>query len=253
MKLWQIGYLLRDRRRLLHRIYEELWRVGYFLRTGYYSAGERVIPAFPDGNFQAHLKVYRFLHQFAVGKDVLDVGCGTGYGTAYLAETAKSIVGIDYSASALKWARTHYPGVDFRLMDAVRPQFPDNSFDLIVSNENFEHLPNQATHAGELARLLRPGGLCFIATPNPEIFPGDHNRYHVKENTLTELRGLFTPHFVDVAILESTSEPFTAEGKEMKAARLLRNEVGLRMPPFDCDRTWLDNTVSFFCFLRQPK
>jgi len=42
MKPWQISYLLDDRRRLLRRIHEELWRVSYSLRTGYYSAGERV-------------------------------------------------------------------------------------------------------------------------------------------------------------------------------------------------------------------
>jgi len=251
-KLWQISYLLSDRRRLLSRVHAELWRIGYFLRTGYYSAGERVIPAFPDANFQAHLKVYQFMRQFAVGKDVLDVGCGTGYGTAHLAEVAKSIVGIDYSASALKWARKHYPKVDFRQMDAVHPELPSRSFDLIVSNENFEHLPDQKTHTQELARLLRPNGMCFIATPNPEIFPGNHNRYHFKENTLAELRELFAPCFADIAILENTMEPFTAEGREMKAARVARGETGLKSLPFACDETDLDNAASFFCFLRTP-
>jgi 2-polyprenyl-3-methyl-5-hydroxy-6-metoxy-1,4-benzoquinol methylase len=193
------------------------------------------------------------MRQFAAGKDVLDVGCGTGYGTAHLADVAKSIIGIDYSASAIKWARKHYPTVDFLQMDAVRPQLPDKSFDLIVSNENFEHLPDQKKHTQELARLLRPDGLCFVATPNPEIFPGNHNRYHFKENTFSELTELFASCFADVSILENTMEPFTAEGKEMKAARLSRQEIGLASLPFSCDQTWLDNAASFFCFMRSPQ
>ena len=69
----------------------------YFLRTGYKVDGERVIPDFPDENFRNHLMVYQFAAQFTAGKDVLDVGCGTGYGTALLAKEARSAVGVPTS------------------------------------------------------------------------------------------------------------------------------------------------------------
>src|SRR5260370_13256284 len=96
---------------LAHKMRNEALRISYFLRTGYYSRGERVNPDFPDANFQNHFKVYRFLPQYAVEKDVIDIGCGTGYGTAHLAKVARSIVGIDISESPLPWARNRYPSV----------------------------------------------------------------------------------------------------------------------------------------------
>src|SRR5580704_9565557 len=96
----------------------------YFMKTGYPHSAERVLPDFPDENFQNHLKVYKFGKQFAAGKDVLDVGCGTGYGTALLGEVAGSIVGVDISEPALIWARKRYPGVDYRQMDVHKLEFP---------------------------------------------------------------------------------------------------------------------------------
>jgi 2-polyprenyl-3-methyl-5-hydroxy-6-metoxy-1,4-benzoquinol methylase len=228
----------------------ELWRIGYFLRTGYYSRGERVIPDFPDENFQNHFKVYKFVRSFAAGRDVLDVGCGTGYGTAHLAEVARSVVGIDISRQAIRWARKHYLNVDFREMDAQNITLPDRSLDLIVSTENLEHLPDQRAHCKELARLLRPDGLCFVASPNPEMFVGQRNPYHTKENSYGELMALFSGLFKDVKILDNMNEPSTEAGQAMKRERLARGETLAKIEGLD--ETWLHNTHSFFCFLRQP-
>jgi ubiquinone/menaquinone biosynthesis C-methylase UbiE len=230
----------------------ESLRVVCFLRTGYYARGERVNPDVPDANFQNHLKVYRFMRQFAAQADVLDVGCGTGYGTAHLAEVAKSAVGIDISEAAVKWAAKRYPRVPFIRMDAQRLEFPDRSFDLIVSTENFEHLPDQAAHARELARILRPDGLCFVATPNPEMFVGHHNPYHTKENSFAELLALFQPCFRKLTIVENTDEPDTPQGKAMREKRREAGKVG-EVSFRDADTTWLHNTHSFFCFWEQPQ
>jgi ubiquinone/menaquinone biosynthesis C-methylase UbiE len=236
---------------LAHKMKSEAMRISYFLRTGYYSRGERVNPDFPDANFQNHFKVYRFLQQYAVGKDVIDVGCGTGYGTAHLAEVAKSVVGIDISKSALKWARKHYPGVRFARMDAQHLRFPDRFFDLVVSTENFEHLPDQRGHVRELARVLRPDGLCFVATPNPEMFTDSQNRYHTKENSFDELMELFHEDFQEMAILENTEEPRTKEGLAMRERRRQQGSIGIRSLA-GIDTTWLNNTHSFFCFGQRP-
>jgi ubiquinone/menaquinone biosynthesis C-methylase UbiE len=67
------------------------------------------------------------MRQFAEGADVLDVGCGTGYGTACLAERAKSIVGVDISKPALRWARKHYPNVKYIEMNVQHLEFSDAS------------------------------------------------------------------------------------------------------------------------------
>jgi len=237
---------------LMNKIRNESLRISYFLRTGYYSRGERVIPDFPDSNFQNHFKVYRFVQQFAVHKDVIDVGCGTGYGTAHLAEVAKSVVGIDISKSAIRWARNRYPASQFVCMDAQHLNFPDRSFDLIVSTENFEHLHDQKGHLEQLARILRPDGLCFVATPNPEMFSDFHNRYHTKENSFDELMELFRSHFQKITILENIEEPHTKEGQAMLNGRRQGGCMGISKPE-NIDITWLHNTHSFFCFCQEPR
>jgi ubiquinone/menaquinone biosynthesis C-methylase UbiE len=230
----------------------KLKKLLYFAKTGYLATPERVIPDFPDENFQNHLKVYKFAQQFAVGKDVLDNGCGTGYGTAHLAEVAKSAVGIDISEKALSWARKRYPHVKYLQMDAHNLELPDKSFDFVISTENFEHLSDQKRHASELARVIRPDGLVLLASPNPEVTIGEYNRFHTKENSYEELLELFSPLFNKVTILENLLEPPTQLGKEKREERWKRGFKGGLLPA-EVDRTWQHNTHSFFCFLREPK
>ncbi len=225
----------------------------YFLRTGYFHTGERVHPDFPDENFQNHLKVYQFVQQFAVGKDALDVGCGSGYGTALLATVTRSIVGIDISPTALKWARKRYKDVHYLQMDVHKLEFPDASFDFIVSSENFEHLADQKAHAAELARVLRPDGLCIVFSPNPEMMLAYRkNPFHTKENSFDELLELFSRNFFDVTVIENSLSPTTAEGMKLREERWSRNSKGGALPS-DVDTTWLSNTHSFACFLRRPR
>ena len=215
----------------------------YFARTGYWHNGERVNPDFPGENFINHRKVYLFFSQLVPNKIVLDVGCGTGYGTAILAERAAQIIGIDNSNSAISFAKRRYPKVDFRQMNAQQLRFPDAFFDLIFSSENFEHLPDQASHLRELRRVLKSDGLCFIATPNPEAFAGNKpNPWHTKENTYQELAGLFRPVFKDFVIVENSLSG--------KLDRGLTARDSLVVFGHNLDTTYLSNTHSFFCFLR---
>jgi SAM-dependent methyltransferase len=136
-------------------------------------------------------------------------------------------------------------------MDVQNLQFPDSSFDLIVSSENFEHLPDQKAHVAELARVLRHGGLCIVASPNPEMTIGVHNRFHTKENTYAELLDLFSKYFGEVSIIENSLEPPTSTGRDQRTERWLKGQKGSMVPP-GVDTTWLHNTHSFFCFLLQP-
>jgi ubiquinone/menaquinone biosynthesis C-methylase UbiE len=231
-------------------------KASYFLRTGYWQTRERVNPDFPDDNFQNHFKVYRFISQWAGGGDVLDVGCGTGYGTAYLAKTANSVIGIDLSRAAIRLATQRYPAHLFRVMDAQQLSFPNESFDLIVSTENFEHLADQAHHLRELRRVLRPNGLGFIATPNPEMFVGIRNPYHTKENSFAELTALFAPIFREHLIVENSLEPATDEGARQQTKRWENGQKGISSDQLysvfakTIDRRFLSNTHSFFCFVR---
>lgn len=215
----------------------------YFARTGYWHNGERVNPDFQDANFINHLKAYQFISQCVKDRVVLDVGCGTGYGTAILAEYANQVAGIDRSAAAIRFAKRRYPGVDFSKMDAQDLRFPDASFDFVFSSENLEHLPDQAAHLVELRRVLRAGGTCFIASPNPEAFVGERrNPWHTKENTYDELVRLFQPVFKEFVILENSLTPKQRRGVIAHDPLLV---FGQRL-----ETTYLSNTHSFFCFLR---
>ena len=229
--------------KLVRRARALLQRSVYFARTGYWHHGERVNPDFEDENFINHRKVYLFISQLVSGKEVLDVGCGTGYGSAIFAERAKHVTGIDLSEAAVGFAKKHYRKPDFLVMNAQDLKFPDRSFDFVFSSENFEHLPDQAAHLVELRRVLKKGEICFIATPNPEAFVGQKpNPWHTKENTYNELVNLFRPVFDEFVILENSltanlsrglvaSEPLTIFGQKLNTAHL-------------------SNTHSFFCFLR---
>jgi SAM-dependent methyltransferase len=97
---------------------------------------------------------------------VLDVGCGAGNSYApVVAARADSYVGVDVSSKAVELARA--AGLDARVIDdAASLPFEDDSFDLAVCVEVFEHLFAPDRAAGEIRRLLRPGGKLVVSTPN---------------------------------------------------------------------------------------
>jgi SAM-dependent methyltransferase len=221
-------------------------KVIYFLKYGYWHTGERVNPDFPDTNFKNHFKVYEFLSQFVQGKRVLDVGCGTGYGSAYLSKYASSVTGIDISIPAVRLATRKNPEINYIVMDAHKLTFPDNHFDFIISTENFEHLSDQRQHLRELRRVLADGGICFIATPNPEQFLDlPSNPFHTKENTYAELCVLLEASFKDLFILENQL-PHNLE----RPHGHLPEEDPLIIFGKTVDKTYLSNTHSFFSFCR---
>ena len=126
--------------------------------SGMYDHTERVCPAFPDENFENHLKVYRFAAQFVAGATALDVGCGTGYGCGHLLEKgARAVAGIDYSEEAIQYSGRKYanPRLDFRVVDAHNLSFEDRVFDMVVSTENLEHLRDAERNVAEIECCAR--------------------------------------------------------------------------------------------------
>ncbi len=237
-------------------------RFSSLIRTGYLHTSERVCPEFRDEIFENHLKVYKFLVQLVENKDILEVGCGTGYGTFLLAERAISVSAIDYSSQAIRYAYRNYhaENISYSVMKAEKLQFASDSFDVALSSEVFEHLRDQRGHLREVSRVLRPNGLCFIATPNPEISQGQ-NKFHTKENSLPEMACLLSEFFADVQIIETLLDPPTEQKQKDKQSRIAlgyrgldpRSELdlfGIRI-----DKTFLHNTHSFFCFAKgkRPK
>jgi SAM-dependent methyltransferase len=129
--------------------------------------GERVIPGHVEPDLWAeHIARYAFASRFAAGKRVLDLGCGTGYGTAELAKYATEAVGVDISPEAIDYATEHYRNARFVLGSAADAHFEDESFDLVTSFELIEHLSEPRSLIEQAKKVLHPGGLFIVSTPN---------------------------------------------------------------------------------------
>lgn len=166
--------------------------------------GERVVPGVPglEELLQTHLARYA-LAACLGGRRVLDVGCGTGYGTDYLAAAypRAMVVGVDVSEKALRFARSRYcrPNLVYLFGDGRQMPFADGNFDLIVCFEVIEHIREGEAVLSEIRRLLAPEGVLLISTPNRSIYSSGSetpwNPYHVREYTLEEWRVLLEQYF----------------------------------------------------------
>jgi SAM-dependent methyltransferase len=154
-----------------------------------------------------HLRAYDEAVRHAAGRDVLDVGCNTGYGTLRFAPVARRVVGVDVSPRAIEAAGLRAPDgrPEFVLTSGFALPFADASFDLVTSFQVLEHVPDATAFLGELARVTRPGGMVILATPNAatRLYPGmaPWNRFHVHEYRADELEGLLRGVFATVTVL----------------------------------------------------
>ena len=153
-----------------------------------------------------HYHRYCLARDLVVGRDVLDVAAGEGYGSALLAGVARSVVGVEIDADSVRHAQAAYakPNLRFLQGDAAKMPLADACVDAVVSFETLEHLQDQETFLNEIRRVLRPGGLLLISTPDRDVYsaPGQPpNPYHVLELTAPEFGQLLGRHFADHRIL----------------------------------------------------
>jgi SAM-dependent methyltransferase len=186
---------------------------------------ERLVPdEAVAASLQEHLARYRFARERARGR-ILDVACGTGYGTALL-----GAVGVDSSLRALRYA-VRYPA-PYVAADALRLPF-GRVFDTVVSFETVEHVTDAGRFVAECARVLRPGGTLIVSTPNREVWsprsPRPLQRFHVREFNRREFLDLLKP--LDVQLfgqhLLSRGEASLWVGKEL-AKRVARAFLPIR-------------------------
>ena len=159
-----------------------------------------------------HLPRYVFAKTMAEGARVLDFGCGTGYGTAILAESAQSVLGVDIDTSALQWASENHlsPKLKFEQRSDLGEGLPKESFDIITCFEVIEHVdgPTQMDLVRSLSRLLAPNGKLIISTPNPEVTANyGENPYHLREMTQEQFEELLSPDFKYVRIFQQWVRP----------------------------------------------
>lgn len=200
------------------------------------ATGERVVPEDYLRSRDAyliyamHLATYDHAAPWVEGKDVLDFGCGTGYGAARLAARGASIRGVDVSEEAIAHARATYarPGLSFERIARIEERplpFADASFDVVLSFQVIEHVPDADAYLREVRRVLRPGGRFILATPDrrTRLFPFQRpwNRFHLVEYSAPELARLLATRFDGVEILTMSADEAIL-GSELRRTHRLR-------------------------------
>ena len=190
---------------------------------------------------------YLYARELARGQEVLDAGCGEGFGTVRLAETARHVVGIDYAHVAVAAARAVYqrPNLEFRQLDVQDLPRLGLCFDLITNFQVIEHLPDPASFLEGVRAALKPDGVLMLTTPN-RLASVSENPVHLREYTAEELRELLRPLFSRVRILGVLgSEKVRAFDRE-RARQVQRI---LRLDPLGI-RHLLPTAVVYFAFAR---
>lgn len=151
---------------------------------------------------------YAALYDFAAAQiehlRVLDAGCGLGFGSRILAQTARAVTAIDVDEAALQYARQHYqhPNLQFLHSDACRSDFADGTFDAIVCVEVIEHLPAalMTVLMQEWTRLLAPQGFIILSTPNRSVYDRiSRTPDHINEMTVDAFFSMLKRVFREVS------------------------------------------------------
>lgn len=163
---------------------------------------ERISFIQKDPWFQEHIARYHKLSEYKLGFHVLDIACGSGYGTKYISELGCRTIGMDQSSSTVEANKKTFKensNLTFQVGNAEQIALPHNSFSSVISFETIEHLANPEDFLSEVRRVLKPSGLFFISTPNALVtkpFEGiPLNPYHVKEYTPQELQEILSKYF----------------------------------------------------------
>jgi GT2 family glycosyltransferase/SAM-dependent methyltransferase len=168
--------------------------------------GERCVPWAPDIQVvYEHFHRYLWASGLVEGRRVLDLASGEGFGAAILARSAHSVVGVDIDEPSVEHSRLNYaaPNLRFELADARDlSKFPDDSFDAVIAFEMIEHIEEQDHVLEEVRRVLAPGGLLIISTPDRDFYDelNPKNPFHVRELGREGFRELLRSTFGNVAL-----------------------------------------------------
>ena len=163
----QIGEFYDVSSALWEKIWGEHMHHGYYGRSGDYKIERR------DAQIDLieELLAWGKITLQNAPQDILDVGCGIGGSSLYLAEKfAANVTGITLSpvqasrASERARAASLDSSVRFQVANALEMPFKDNSFDFIWSLESGEHMPDKTQFISECYRVLKPGGKLILAT-----------------------------------------------------------------------------------------
>lgn len=203
--------------------------------------GERTLPDVPAENywFRRHLAVYEWIAARVAGLRIVDLACGEGYGSAVLARTASSVVGVDANPEAFEHARLKYATDRVRFeRDLVETWTGD--VDCVVFLQTIEHVQDPDALLAHLRGVVGPSGVVYVSTPNvrtlaPAGAERSDNPWHVREYDAAGFAALCSRHFARVELLG------------LRHARMLHlHELALERLRWDAIHTRLRLTRPFY-------
>jgi SAM-dependent methyltransferase len=193
-----------------------------------------------------HHAAYAYARPRLAGLRAVELGCGSGYGTASLADAARVLVGIDRVApdAASRTAPARWVRADLRSLPLRAA-----SFDAALSFQVIEHLEDPGLLVHAMARCLRPDGFALLTTPNLAMSDGV-NPYHVREYRADELAGVLRAGFSDVEVF---GVGMSAPVRAYMAARSARIRTIMRLDPLRLHRrlprAWIEGLFAAFALL----
>lgn len=205
------------------------------MNDGGIFTGERLVAGDPlfAADFARHLAAYGFAQQLCRGREVLDAGCGDGYGSDQIAQTATSVLGVDRSEITIETARRRYQRANlaYQACDLTRLISLDRQFDIVCNFQVIEHLEDPQPFLEQVRQVLRPDGFLVVITPNRKNSFVE-NPYHVREYLPEELTTVLKRVFRDVdmqGVCGNDKVMAFERARGVQANRILRfDPLGLR-------------------------
>jgi 2-polyprenyl-3-methyl-5-hydroxy-6-metoxy-1,4-benzoquinol methylase len=169
--------------------------------------GERTLPDVPAENYwyRRHLAVYEWIGARVIGRRVLDMACG--YGSEVLSRSAAAVAGVDANPEAFEHARLRYRRENLSFERGLVETFgAPGSFDAVVFLQTIEHVQDPQAVLEHFRRLLAPGGVAYVTTPNlltlaPPGAAKSGNPWHLREYRAHEFEALCRSAFDQVELL----------------------------------------------------
>ncbi|MDI9432493.1 MAG: class I SAM-dependent methyltransferase [Planctomycetota bacterium] len=166
------------------------------------------------GNLQTNLEFLSRTGLLRPGDRILEIGCGIGAVVSTLAGQGCRVTGTDISRVAIEYGQSKYPGLDLQVQAAEELAFADETFEVVLSFDLFEHIAQIDRHVSEVHRVLKPQGHYLFQTPNKlsnaTFETLSHRslkwrRYHPSLHTPGQLRRRLGRHGFEVSFVKVNS------------------------------------------------
>lgn len=240
--------------------------------------GERVIPSCYHSTrelFYWHLSRYQFSKSYIYRNDtVLDIACGTGYGSYEIGSLCKEVYAVDIDEKTVEYAQKHFNAGNINFVKGNCTEIDsiiiDKKVNVAISFETIEHLTDQdqKTFLQKLTKILAEDGVFIVSTPNKDLYSyeeeEEENPFHLNELNLEDFVKLLKNYFKDVFIFGQRTFD---KSKSKKLGYLLSNSVLdlmkfkvrkpnsqsiIQLSDFEFPTTDIDNCMIFIAVCKNP-